>query len=268
MLYIKEEKLKQISLTSHSFAVLMDFDKTISTIDSEDSWTVIQNPSFVSPKIKMESTKLLEKYYPIEMDYHLSLDEKSSYMYRWYTEVLNLYYKYGLTYDKLISCVQYGKIVFRNGVKELFFDFYKNKIPVVILSAGIGNVIALFLELNHCLYDNIHIVSNFLSFKDNALLPIHHNIIHTCNKTLSLLPDILQNQVCKKDAILLFGDYIEDIKMVPKDFLNKTLSFGFLEKNVDANLDLYRNSFDVVLTDNASFYDIRDMINKLIEKAN
>jgi len=41
--------------------------------------------------------------------------------------------------------------------------------------------------------------------------------------------------------------------------------FGFLEKKVTENLRQYQNSFDIVLTDNTSFYEVQDMLDSLTE---
>ncbi len=265
MLYINNEKLKQISLNYNNFAVLMDFDKTMTTINSVDSWTVLQNPSIVDPKLNIESNKLANIYYPIEMDYNLPYDLKNMHMYDWYSKVLDLYYKYGLTYDKLVSCVNCGNIILRNGLKDLLVRFYKYNIPVFVISAGIGNVIEQVLKLHDCFYDNISIMSNFFTFENDILLPFNNQIIHTCNKTIDLFEDNLKQKVLNKDYILLFGDFIEDLHMIPSKELNRTLSFGFLEKNVEANFDLYRSSFDVVLTNNSSFNDVNTLIDDLIK---
>ena len=263
MLYIKDGRLNDFLLTKNNFAVLMDFDKTMTTIDSDDSWIIIQNPSIVNPELNMKSNQLADKYRPIEMDYTLCPTVKSTHMHDWYHAALNLYYEYGLTYDNLLACVSYGNVVLRRGIKELLLDFYKNNIPVIILSAGIGNVIEQVLRLHGCLYDNIYIMSNFFTFKNNTLLPFTSPIIHTCNKSLELLPNSIKDQIANKPYFLLIGDFIEDIHMVPTKDLYRTLSFGFLEKNVDANLEIYKNSFDVVLTDHASFYDVGDIIRKV-----
>lgn len=263
MVYINEDKLKSINLDSNNFYVVMDFDKTMTTINSDDSWTVIQNPNILDPNLSIESLKLAQKYCPIEMDYSLDPNLKSKYMYDWYTSVMKLYYKYNLTYDKLLECVKCGNLILRNGLKELLLNFNKNNIPVIILSAGIGNVIRESLILNNCFYDNIHIISNFFSFDDNKLLPFNAPIIHTCNKSMSSLPNNFEKEISDKEYILLFGDFIEDINMVPKSDLYRTLSFGFLEKNVETNLKSYQDAFDVVLTDNASFDDAMDVLKKL-----
>lgn len=263
MIYINEDKLKNINLNSNNFYVIMDFDKTMTTIDSDDSWTVIQNPNILDPKLSIESLKLADKYCPIEMDYTLAPDLKSKYMYDWCISVMKLYYKYNLTYDKLLECIKCGNVTLRRGLKELLLNFNKNNVPVIILSAGIGNVIKQVLILNNCFYDNIHIISNFFSFNDNALLPLGNSIIHTCNKRISNLPDNFEKEISSKEHILLFGDFIEDINMISKEDLYRTLSFGFLEKNVEVNLTSYRDAFDVVLTDNASFYDVINILENL-----
>lgn len=265
MLYIKEEKLKQISLTSCNYAILIDFDKTMTTMDSDDSWTIIQNPNIMNPDLYTESSKLVDRYYPLEMDYTLSPEEKSSYMYDWYTKELDLYYQYDLTFDKLVSCVKHSNVVLRKGLKDFLYRSYQNKIPVVILSAGIGNVIEQVLTLHGCFYDNISIMSNFFSFEGNTLLPFHQDIIHTCNKNISLLPDHVKQEINKRDYFLLFGDYIEDIHMVPREDLKRTLSFGFLEKNVKTNFKVYQDAFDIVLTNHSSFDDVSNLINSMIK---
>lgn len=52
MVYINEEKLDSIHLNNDNFYVVMDFDKTITTSDSIDSWTVVQNPKIMNPRIR------------------------------------------------------------------------------------------------------------------------------------------------------------------------------------------------------------------------
>lgn len=154
-------------------------------------------------------------------------------------------------------------MVFRDGVKDFLYDLYMKHIPVIILSAGIGNVILESLKLNDCLYNNIYIVSNFIDFENNLMLPFTSKIIHTCNKSISRLSFSVADKIKNKDYILLFGDLMEDLNMVNSKDLNRTFSFGFLEKNIDKNLEFYKQSFDVVLTDNSSFYVIKNILENL-----
>lgn len=260
MVYINEEKIKNIHLNSNNFYVVMDFDKTITTSSGDDSWTIIQNPNIMNPNFYKDSLLLYEKYGPLELDYTLDTVSKSNYMKEWYLSVMDLTYSYGITYDKLLTCIKSGNMPFRDGFKTFLDILYDYNIPVVILSAGIGNVIAQVLKLNECLYDNVHIISNFIKFEDNKMLPFNDDIIHTSNKSIDKLPDNICKEINNKDYILLFGDLIEDLNMVHKEDLSKTISFGFLEKNIDKNFEFYKQYFDVVLTDNPSFDDVRKIL--------
>lgn len=206
---------------------------------------------------------MYKKYGPLEVDYAIDITTKSNYMHEWYWKVMDLIYQYDLTYDKLLACVNCADIVFRSGVKNFLRNLYNLHVPIIILSAGIGNVIVEVLKQNECLYDNIHVISNFLKFEDNHMLPFQDKMIYTFNKCINQLPTTISTKIMHKDYILLFGDLIEDLNMVSKEDLDRTLSFGFLEKNVKDNLEFYRSSFDIVLTNNSSFDDVQNILNEI-----
>ncbi len=260
MIYINEEKIKNIHLNSNNFYVIMDFDNTITTTNGVDSWTILQNHTIMNPQFEKDSLLLYEKYGPFELDYSIDDVTKSNYMKEWYSSVMDLAYSYGLTYSKLLTCVKYGNMSFRDGFKDFLNCLHDYNIPIVILSAGIGNVIVEILKLNNCFYDNVHIVSNFIKFDNDKMLPFNDDIIHTSNKSIYKLPNCISKKIKCKDYILLFGDLIEDLNMVNTEDLNRTITFGFLEKNIDKNFDIYKQYFDVVMTENASFNDIKNIL--------
>ena len=70
MEYIKEERIKNIDLIKENVYVLLDFDKTITSYDSLDSWAVAGMAA--DEGCEVEVNKLYEKYRPIEMDYNIS----------------------------------------------------------------------------------------------------------------------------------------------------------------------------------------------------
>lgn len=264
MIYINEDKFSKIKLTDNNFYVVMDFDETITSPDSLNSWSILENPNFINPNLQKESSKLVEKYYPIELDYTLDDSTKSIYLEEWYYKNMDLLYKFNLTYDILVNCSNHSNTKFRSGFKSFLIKLYQKNIPIIILSAGIGNVITELLKANNCLYNNIHIISNFIKFDDNKMLPFNDKIIHSSNKDINVLPIDFANRIKDKDYILLFGNLIEDLNMVNKKDLSRTISFGFLEKNVNENIHRYRNSYDVVLTDNSSFDDVQAIIDEHI----
>lgn len=264
MLYIKDEKFKNISLSPNNFAVLMDFDRTITTSDSLGSWSILENPKFMNPEFKQKTKILVDTYYPYELDYSISEEEKAKYMVTWYQKNMDLLYEYNLTYSTLLNCVKDGNIKFHNGCKDFLKKLYELEIPVIILSAGIGNVIVEWLEQNNCLYSNIHITSNFIEFENDRMLPFEDKMIHTSNKSINRLPLNLKEEILSKDYILLFGDLIEDLNMLRGHNSSNVISFGFLENRVSENLHHYTKAFDVVLTGNSSFIDIDKILNKLL----
>ena len=255
MKYLNNNKINQLNLNKDNTYIVMDFDKTITSYDSSDSWDAAANPKFVEQGIRSDMDKLYKKYRSIEMDYTISKEEKLKQMEIWYSECMNLYYKYKLTKDQIEKSIQISNIKFRKGAKELLILAHNNKIPVIILSAGIGNSIKQFLEENNCLFnDTMYIISNFIEFDDNGKVIKFDDskMIHTLNKTMNgHLPEELIYKVKDKQYKVLIGDLIEDIKMVNEKEKDTTLKIGILTKEMEReeNLKLYNEIFDVVLTD-------------------
>lgn len=260
MFYINNDKLKNISFNTNNFYVVIDFDRTLTSDDSLDSWQVLGNDEIFSKDFVDESLKLTNKYYPYETDYTLDFKTKEKYLEKWYYESMDLFYKYGLTHEILLKCVQNKKLQFRNGAKEFLEFLNENNVPVIILSAGIGNVIEEFLKINDCYFDNIYVISNFIKFENNLMLKFSDNMLHSLNKKIQNLPTDFEKQLSKKDFILLLGDLKEDISMVPKEDLRKTLTVGFLADKLKNNLELYNQNFDIVFTGNTSFNEVRNIL--------
>ena len=131
-------------------------------------------------------------------------------------------------------------------------------IPVIIISCSLKNVIKEFLKFNECYYNNISIYSNNCSTGEKGENDIYQVTPHNKNK-ITFSKDI-NNIIATKDFVLLFGDIIDDVNMVTKDKLEKTLTVGFLDKKIEQNLELYKSTFDIVLTDNSSFNELDEII--------
>ena len=95
------------------FQIITDFDYTLtkSHVDGTRCSTcygVIENYSRMPPKFKTETRNLFEKFYPIEIDPHMTEEEKVPLMIQWYDEshdlilqVLKLFIFQRLTYSPL-----------------------------------------------------------------------------------------------------------------------------------------------------------------------
>ena len=252
------DKKVDIKLTKENMCILIDFDKTITSFDSLDSWAIAGMTAKEGCNEKID--KLYEKYRPIETNYNISYEEKNKQMEIWYNSCMDLYYKYKFNKNKLKEVVRNAKIGFRKGAKEFLEFAYKNKIPVVILSAGIGSVIKEFLSKENCLFDNIFLISNNFVFDENGYaIELENSLIHTMNKCIKgNLKGMWKEEFKKREYRLLLGDTIEDINMT--DNKEKTVKIGFLG-NLENEI-AYKKEFDIILTnEDATFDKVRKIIN-------
>lgn len=257
MKYINEEKIRKINFDTKNFFVAIDFDKTITARKNYDSW--IASAILLGDDFNTESNLLVQKYEPIELDYKIEFEEKNKAMEEWYYSSLALYYKYNLTLEQLNKSIDSSNLCFRNGAKHFLKYMHELDVPVIILSAGIGNVIERFLKNNECLYDNIFIISNFIPFDENGNIEKYNGeLIHTLNKKMEgNLPVELEKKLNEKEYCILLGDVIEDKNMISKNRLDKALTIGFLDKMVEENLESFKMNFDLVFTnEDASFENI------------
>lgn len=58
-------------------------------------------------------------------------------------------------------------LFFRDGCSDAFKKLCNEKIPIIVLSAGIGDVVQLTLEHENLLTENVSVVSNFLKMSDD-----------------------------------------------------------------------------------------------------
>lgn len=261
MKYINKEKIEKIKLTKENFCVLIDFDKTITTYESPDSWDVAGKSA--DNGCDKEVSNLYNKYRPIEVDYNIEYKEKYQKMEEWYNACMNTYYKYNFNKYKLQEAVKTSKLEFRKGAKEFLEFTNKYNIPVIIISAGVGSVIKEFLEQNNCFFDNMLLISNTFIFneKGNAK-SLEGSLIHTMNKTIDgKLKGKWKEKFLNRKYRLLFGDTIEDINMT--DNKQNTIKVGFLDKDLE-NLNAYKKEFDIVLTENDSNFNELNNIIKII----
>lgn len=262
MRYQNTNKIQNIKLNQDNYYVILDFDGTITSAESKDSWTAIIDFEIYGEECKKEIENLNGKYKPIESDYSLDYEIKKQHLADWYQKSMNLLYKYQLTYSKLQKALQKEKLKFRKGAREFLKGLHEKNIPVIILSAGIGNTIEEFLQKQECYYDNMYIISNFIKFKQDKMQKFDGTLIHSMNKKIeAFLPEIWQNAICQKQYAILCGDIIDDIQMVKKEDLNKTITIGFLNNDTNENRKRHNQNYDFVLTEQeACFQEVEKII--------
>ena len=176
------------------------------------------------------------------------------------------YYKYHLTEEKLNKSIENSNLKFRKGAKAFLEKASKKNIPIIILSAGIGNVIEKFLKDNKCYCDNMYIISNFIEFDKNGDMTKFdkNKIIHTLNKTLdNHLPKEWQERIEQKQNAILFGDLVYDLNMLPEDKRKEAITIGFLR---DAEpIEKFTKCFAITLSkEDGNFEIVQEILNKEI----
>ncbi len=265
MIITNKDNLQKINnWNDENIFIMTDFDRTITASDSEVSWGILPNSNIVPDEYTQDREIIHNFYRPIEIDETIDSETKNKYMIEWWTKHLKLLIKYKIS-KSMVDNVDLTAMHFRDGVKEFLEDMYKRNIPIVIMSAGIGNFIKQFLINNNADYDNIYIVSNFLSFENGVISGFSKDIIHSLNKNEKLIPDKIKNKLINRPNKFIFGDTTADSKMTNDN--EHSLKIGFLEEKIDENLKAYESVFDVVCIGPTSFSDLGDKIEILRRKS-
>ncbi|MBO5375877.1 MAG: HAD-IB family phosphatase [Bacilli bacterium] len=258
MIIIKNGTLERVKdWTDDSIYVLTDFDRTITVGNSESSWSILSKSNVVPKEYIEERQELFDYYRPIEIDETLDYDTKSKLMTEWWNKHIGLFVKYRLSEEVINNAAQNLRVMsFRDGAREFLKNMKDRNIPVIIISAGIGNFIEQFLIKNNCNFDNIYIVSNFLKFENGIATGVSDNVIHSLNKNEVSLPNNIKELIENRKNIILLGDSTSDIRMAREEARNQALKIGFLEEKVEENKTYYQEQFDVVCTGNTTYNEL------------
>ena len=113
----------------------------------------------------------------------------------------------------------------RDGAIDFFNILADREIPLLILSAGIGNVISKFLNLRALLTSNVTVTANKLIFDAHGIVAgFCEPVIHSFNKA--------RHASTPQGYVLLLGDTIEDAQMVNDADATHVIRMGFLNEAV------------------------------------
>ena len=268
MIYIKDNVENKINEWKEwSICVVTDFDRTITSGDSNSSWGVISKSNLVSLEYLKDRTDLYNYYRPIEIDENIEYTQKNKLMIEWWNKHIELFKKYKFSKEIINEVANNSEaMILRQGAKEFLKQLYEKDIPVIIISAGIGNFIESFLKKNNCYYKNIIIISNFIKFENDIAIGVLGDVIHSLNKDEFLVSPKINSIIENRKNIILLGDSISDIKMVKEESRDNALKIGFLEEQIEENLKYYKNEFDIVCTNNTGYEELTSKILSLKKK--
>lgn len=181
------------------------------------------------------------KYRAIEIDPGISEDKKVEAMNEW-MEVSHRNLQ-GLKFDREeIKTVTnlYGHSL-RDRTKELFIKLKKQNVPVLVFSAGLGDIVEELLRHQNVLFDNVNVISNFLKFNGNMLegFKNSHRMIHVFNKNEHAVENEYFRILQGRTNVVLMGDSIGDARMADDVKDTETiLRIGFLYDHVSKSFIL------------------------------
>ncbi|XP_078036296.1 cytosolic 5'-nucleotidase IIIB [Augochlora pura] len=213
-----------------------------------------------------ESNRLYKKYRPIEIDPYLPINVKAEEMTNWMIETEKILKE--IPFDPIeieeVSRI-YGTDL-RDGTQEIFTKLDSADIPILVFSAGLGDVVEAILRNRGVLFNNVKVISNFLKYKDGKIVGFRNKrLIHVFNKNEHAIEQEYFKILERRRNVLLMGDSLGDASMVDgmKD-VGAVLKIGFLYDHVESSLESYMEVFDIVLVDDQTMQVPLDILKKLL----
>uniref|UniRef100_A0A1B6C974 5'-nucleotidase n=1 Tax=Clastoptera arizonana TaxID=38151 RepID=A0A1B6C974_9HEMI len=236
--------------------VIADYDRTLTKhhvdgVPAMSSFGVFEKkcPNLPEDYIK-ESAMLTAKYHPIELDPSLSIEEKIPFMEKWWAESKVLMQTIEFNSQDIKVAVNEAKVPFRDGCEEALLRLSDCNVPVLVFSAGFGNVVLETLKHEKIYHPNMHVISNFIKFDGTKCLGFQGEMIHIYNKNQhAVLNTTYFEELIERENVILLGDSLGDASMSDGIPHGTVLKVGFLNTKTERALPDYMESFDIVLID-------------------
>uniref|UniRef100_A0A8C7KE54 5'-nucleotidase, cytosolic IIIB n=1 Tax=Oncorhynchus kisutch TaxID=8019 RepID=A0A8C7KE54_ONCKI len=151
--------------------VISDFDMTLTRFAYNGkrcptSHNILDNSKLISEECKLKD--LLNTYYPIEIDSKRTAEEKLPLMVEWWTKAHTLLVQQRIRKDLLQDVVKESDAMLREGY-QLFFDhLQEHSIPLLIFSAGLGDVLEEVIRQAGVFHPNVKVFSNYMDFDETV----------------------------------------------------------------------------------------------------
>lgn len=191
MKYINSKKVDNIKLDKGNFYVVTDFDRTLTKGGSISGWRVLYHSDLLGEDFKTRYDEIHDKH-------------NKTWECR-FKEYIDLLHEKNIN-DKIIKeAVRKTDLQLRDGAKEFLKKMNQMKIPVIIISCSIRNVIKEYLKFNNCDYNNIYIYSNNCDIEKKIENDIYS--VTPKNKDKIIFSENLNNVLESKTYALLFRRY-------------------------------------------------------------
>ncbi|GMT30394.1 hypothetical protein PFISCL1PPCAC_21691, partial [Pristionchus fissidentatus] len=255
---------KMIGGGAEKLLVISDFDHTMSRAYDEKGercWTthgVFDNAQKMAD-LAAKCKQLSAHYLPIEFDGNMTMEEKIPHMEAWWRQSHAAIVDKGVERAVLEELVMNSNIRLRDNAPALLKHLEDSRVPLVMFSAGIGDIISIFLAQRlGAVPANMHLISNMMTYDEkNVVSGFREPLIHTFNKNGTVIDKQevhFFHEMRRRDNVILMGDSMGDLHMdvgVENHREEDTLKIGFLNKK-DQLLQFYIDNYDLVIVDDQS----------------
>lgn len=253
--------------------LILDFDRTITTMWMDDARTergatchgIVESTR--GPELLAAARALNAKYYPAEVDPDLPLERKVPLMEEWYSAVHELLLRDGLRREDVVDSVAKARLRLRPGAADVFAWAAAHSVPLLVFSAGIGNVLLEVLRqrLPGGLPACVHCVSNMMKFADDgALTGFSSPLIHMFNKHAGVLDPGVLRALSDRRHVIVVGDSLGDATMAEGlPSVAHELRYGLLNDGAERLLPAYAGVFDAIITGDAPLWPLLELLRRI-----
>ena len=240
--------------------VITDFDATITTGDSEQCHDLCGFSEVMPADFRSKFAPLLDWAANPDID-----------GVEWWERAHGLMMRYGVPKRQLIPrLVRDAKMIPRPGALELLKRLEELDVPVLIVSAGLSDVIEEFLRQHGALSENVTVCSNRLNYAADqtpqSVEPSPSITSFTKAYAYSSASSFFEQHSDRKNLLVL-GDSVTDVDAAENVPYDKCLSVGFLNARPDGTA--HAKAFDaVVLGNSGSLLPVASLIEEITPATN
>ncbi len=140
-------KIKQLKADGISkIHIIADFDRTLTVSTTKSGkanscYAILREEKYLSSDYPEKAHALFDKYYPYEISQDITEQERDEKMNEWFNEHFHLFKQSGLTKSVFKDIILKKHIQLRDGARELLELSNQHNVPLLIFSAGMGNLI-------------------------------------------------------------------------------------------------------------------------------
>eukprot|EP00126_Sphaerothecum_destruens_P011337 Sdes_comp20902_c0_seq1m18068 len=194
-------------------------------------------------------------------------------MEEWWEKAHQAIIKSGVKVSDISLMVKKSNTKFREGAERFFETSALHHVPLLIFSAGIGNILEEVIRQRAKFHKNMSVISNYIEFSpvDGKIQGFRGKTIHVFNKNEFAVAnnvcgnnqDDIENDIHSRKNVLLLGDGLGDLAMSDGSDFQEIIRIGFLNDKIQERLESYKKSFDIVILNDGTFHKVNEILTKI-----